>query len=447
MTLDRRVVLGLAAGMVGGWALPALAQPSTKDNSKTSTTTVTVLGDLHPPTMARIAISPNGQKIAYVAGRATAQQLLIIDLSDMSQKVYPLGSVFLTEMMWGSDGEVLVRLRYFRPYKKNATTTNLVQTRYVWIAMDLLNSRRPLPIHAVLTEMSRVEKPSGFGLVYEKRVSVAKYVPDIETDLAGRSPGEQLQIMQQLMETGGGEIDESDDQEDGAPDAQIDDVDTTWSRRYDEFYWLDLGSEKEKKLVSLDQQANDYAISADGKIIGFSTFIKDKHKGEISFLGAPDERHPSVIKVLDQPATSTKDLKVEGVGSVNDSLLVSADNRARFFELGVDGTQKALEFKGKPIFDAWTHLHVGFLPEGEDQEPMYFNPQWVRIWTAIKSMAPTDAVVRVESHAKDQRKLVISLKSANSDQTLYHFIDLTNGRTEFLTRSAIPLHVDSPPAG
>ncbi|WP_298330491.1 hypothetical protein [Asticcacaulis sp.] len=205
---------------------------------------------------------------------------------------------------------------------------------------------------------------------------------------------------------------------------------------YEQFNRLNLFTLDDQKQITLDQRADSYAITRDGQLKGFSTFNREKGMTDIMMAVEARGRSDSFVSIRREQTATQNQLIVEGLGRTDEELLISDRTTGRFEYIDRVGQVTLTEGSGRPLFDAYSHHHIGFISDETESDPVYLSEKWKKIWAGLKSMAPAETRLRVESHAIDARQLIAST-AYKSGLTLYYFVDLSSGRTELLTRNMV----------
>jgi dipeptidyl aminopeptidase/acylaminoacyl peptidase len=193
---------------------------------------------------------------------------------------------------------------------------------------------------------------------------------------------------------------------------------------------LDRGVDK---LVDADMEnANDWAVGADGRVLARSEY--DPTSGRWTLKAHSDEGGWRPVKVVDGLAERPD---LSGLGRDTTSVLVSQREGEKFTlrELAKGaatwGEPLTVENYGKILRDPGAHVLIGVAgAAGDEYRHRFFNPRDEKIWAAIVKAYP-GASVRLVSWSADRKRSIVRVDSP-TEGPAYALVDLDTRKASWI---------------
>jgi len=341
------------------------------------------------PLVDKVALSPNGQRIAIVTQKGDEKKLLYYDIANPAPKSLSLGTAKVRELFWGDNEHVILAdsqpqaLAGFAGYRHEFVQARSINVTTTQIATLFYNMKGFYSV--VMGKVQRIKTSEGY------RVTAANY--RLQTDEG---------------------------------------VNSLYDGKLN-LYSFGLDKPTSRMVWTASPEAASFVVGPDGTPIAYEEHILLHNEWRLYINSTPGDKDPhfrlaySMKDPVDLPS-------LEGIGRDGQSVVVffnKGENQGEFCEISADGTvSKSLDpdarLDREPLFHPVTRRLAGFRYADDWPRDEYFDPLLKKLVESLPQVVDAGDRVRIVDFAEDPRKMIVYIESAHNAGN-YVFIDFTTG--------------------
>lgn len=341
------------------------------------------------PTIDRISISPNGERIAIITQTGDHKMLMHYDIANPQPKITKLGTDKVRDLFWGDNAHVIVvdsvtaALSGFAGYRHEFRLAHSINVDTGQVA-SLFDNMGGF-YNVVLGDLQRIKTPDGY------RVTASNY--RLHTD-----------------------------------DGQTSVYD---GKLY--LYSFGLDKASPRMICEASEDSVGFVVGPDGTPIAYIDYIPLHNEWKVFVNATPNDKaqHFRLAYSMKDPVDIPS---VEGIGRDGQSVLLffnKGDYIGEYREVSVDGTiSDPLDPQAKldrdPLFHPVTRRLAGFKYYDDWQRDDYFDPLLKKLAEALPQVLNPGDRARIVDLAEDPRKMIVYVENAQNAGN-YVFIDFTSG--------------------
>lgn len=341
------------------------------------------------PLVDRVALSPNGQRIAIITQKGDDKKLLYYDIANPAPRTIAIGPDKVRDLFWGDNEHVILvdsqtrALAGFAGYRHEFFQARSINVETAQIA-TLFNNMGGF-YNVVLGAVQRIKTPDGY------RVTASNY---------------RLQ---------------TDDGTTSVPDGKF------------YLYSFSLDKASSHMICDASEDATSFLVGPDGTPVAYVEHIPLHNEWRLYINTTPNDKNEhfqlaySVQDPVDLPS-------LQGIGRDGQSVVVyfnKGNNQGEFREISANGTlSPALDPDAKldrePLFHPVTQRLAGFRYADDWPRDDYFDPMLKKLAEALPQIVDPGDRVRIVDFAEDPRKMIVYIENTHNAGN-YVFVDFTTG--------------------
>ena len=393
---NRRTFLGASvASLASGLALAngaCAAEPA--PGTVPTTPMPSVDSFARPPLVDRIALSPDGTRVAFVTQAGDDKLLRHFSLTDMKPQTINMGPDKVRDLIWGDNSHVVL------VNSMSAALAEYGQNRHEF------NVGRIMDLDSLDVRILFKDVEGFYGIILGD-------VHRVTTD------GEYKVVAGNYRTSGGGQA------------YQV----ASENKFY--LYSFSLNSKAVHQIAECSNATNACVVGPDGQPIAYSDFDQFNKEWSLYFNRSAGGKMPAFQRVYVEKYPGVTFPSLEGLGRDGNSVVVSFpvdDNfNYDYHEVSADGVVgPALDTDGDfkehgLLFHPTTLRLAGFSRHGDTVSRDYFDPLMQKLESALPQALGDDYRSISVSSSDDPRKL-IAYSEGKGDAGGYYFIDFATGQ-------------------
>lgn len=383
---DRRAFMAASAA---AFAAAGLTRPVRAADAPPSSGSPAIEIYAGSPLVDKIALSPDGQRVAIVTQKGDDKKLVYYDINNPAPKSIVIGEAKVRDLFWGDNDHVILvdsqtrALAGFAGYRHEFFQARSINVATAQIA-TLFNNMGGF-YNLVLGAVQRIKTPDGY------RVTAANY---------------RLQ---------------TDDGTTSVPDGKL------------YLYSFSLDKATPHMICDASEDATSFLVAPDGTPVAYVEHIPLHNEWRLYINATPNDKneHFQLAYSVQDPADLPS---LEGIGRDGRSVVVSfnkSENQGEFREISADGTlSEPLDPEAKldrsPLFHPVTQRLAGFRYADDWPRDDYFDPMLKKLAESLPQVVDAGDRIRIVDFAEDPRKMIVYIENAHNAGN-YVFIDFTTG--------------------
>jgi dipeptidyl aminopeptidase/acylaminoacyl peptidase len=364
------------------------------------------------PMIDKIALSPDGTKMAYISQTGDEKFLAHLNLSELKPSAVKLGVAKIRDLLWGDNEHLIV---------VQSVTTELTGLGFRGFK-DEYNLARSFNIKNFSANTLFEREKGYYSVVFGdvKRVKIDGTYRVIAQNFLAQLEDNSSNIKNSNQAKG--------------------DVGTwvVFNFRLEPF--------KGYLQATGTTQTTNFVFGPDGRMAAFADFEPNEPMWKLKINQAkPGES--SAARMVYQSKIGLNHPHLVGLGSDEGSVVAfisDADGAGEFYQISQDGTVSSALDAGNsddhaPLFHPTTWKLAGFLHTGEWPSYDYFDPLLQKLTQALPGLLDDGDRWRIVDFAEDPRKFILYVEG-RGDSGNYYFVDFTTGDANLIQQNypAIP---------